>query len=102
MWAINVNIKEIDTIRKVINKRFWVKARLWQVSVVIDITKQRQDIYAIAGIKMGKSLVYQSIFVVTSGSVWVISPTIAFIEDHVCFAADHLMHRYIWHVNSVF
>lgn len=56
--AISANMQEVDTIRRGINERFRVKAKPWQVSIVIDVTKQRQDVCAIAGINAGKSLVY--------------------------------------------
>lgn len=39
MQAISTNIKDVDTIRKIINEQFCVKAWLWQVSIVIDIIK---------------------------------------------------------------
>lgn len=93
--AISANMKEVNIICGVINEQFRVKARPWQVSVVIDITKRRRDVCIIAGINAGKSLVYQSIPVFTGGSVLVISPTIALMEDQVCSAVGHLMRRYI-------
>lgn len=71
------------------SSQFNVKARPWQVSVVVDITKQNRDVCAIAGTNAGKSLVYQSIPVITGGSVLVISPTIALMEDQVCHDIPH-------------
>lgn len=51
--------------------------------MVVNITKYKQDIYAIAVTNTDKSLVYQSIPVIIDGSVLVISPTIALIKDQV-------------------
>lgn len=56
--AISTNMKEVDTIRRVINEQFRVKARPWQVSVVINITKRRRNVCVIAGTNTGKSFVY--------------------------------------------
>lgn len=73
----------MDLVCRLINKQFNIKARLWQVCMVVNITKYKQDIYAIAGTNANKSLVYQSIPVIIDGFVLVISPTIAFIKDQV-------------------
>ena len=74
---------EVETVCRAINTHFNLKARLWQVSIVIDITKHKTDVCAIAGTNAGKSLVHQSVPVITGGSVLVISPTIALMEDQV-------------------
>lgn len=87
---ISTKMKEVESVRQVINTHFNLKARPWQVSVVIDITKHKKDVCAIAGTNAGKCLVYQSIPVVTGGSVLVISPTIALMEDQVCIAPKTL------------
>ena len=84
---------EINTVRRAINKRFNVKTRPWQVSVVIDITKRKRVVCAIAGTNAGKSLVYQSIPVVTGGSVLVIPPMIALMEDQVPHLEDYFNRR---------
>ena len=81
---ISAGIPEVDLVRRAINDQFNVKAKPWQVSVVVDITKRNQDVFAVAGTNAGKSLVYQSILVITSGSVLVISPTITLMEDQIC------------------
>lgn len=88
--AISAGMTEVNAVRQAINERFNAKARPWQVGVVIDITKRKRDVCAIAGTNAGKRLVYQSIPVVTGGSVLVISPTIALMEDQVCCAAGYL------------
>lgn len=93
--AISTKMTEVKAVCQAINEQFNVKARPWQVSVVIDITKQKREVCAIAGTNAGKSLVYQSIPVITGGSVLVISPTIALMEDQVCYVAGHLTRRYI-------
>ena len=80
---ISARTPEVDLVRRAINRQFNVKARPWQVSVVFDITKRNRDVCAIAGTNAGKSLVYQSIPVITDSIVLVISPTIALMEDQV-------------------
>lgn len=80
---ICARMPEVDHICQVINKRFGLRPRSWQVSVVVDITLKKRDMGAIASTNAGKSLVYQAIPVVTRGSVIVISPTIALMEDQV-------------------
>lgn len=80
---ISTKVKDVKSVRQVINIHFNFKVRPWQISAVIDITKRKRDIYAIAGISASKSLVYQSIPIITKGSVFVISLTIALIEDQV-------------------
>lgn len=94
---ISTKVKEVESVRQVINTHFNFKARPWQVGAVIDITKRKRDVCAIAGTNAGKSLVYQSIPVVTGGSVLVISPTIALMEDQVCIALKMLC---IYHLHS--
>ena len=87
---LSTKVKEVESVRQVINTHFNLKARPWQVGAVMDITKRKRDVCAIAGTSAGKSLVYQSIPVVTGGSVLVISPTIALMEDQVCIAPKML------------
>lgn len=79
--SISTKLVEVESVRRVINTYFNLKARPWQVNAVIDITKRKRDVCAIAGTNAGKSLVYQSIPVITGGCVLVISPTIALMED---------------------
>lgn len=74
---------EVDRIRRLINEHFELKARPWQVSVLVDITQKKRDVCAIASTNTSKSLVYQAIPVVTGGSVLVVSLTIALMEDQV-------------------
>ncbi len=78
---ISTKVKEIESVCQVIHTHFNLKARQWQVNTIIDITKRKRDICAVAGISAGKNLVYQLISVVTGGSIFVISPTIAIMED---------------------
>lgn len=85
----------MNAVCQAINERFNVKAKPWQISIVIDITKQKQDVYAIASTNASKNFIYQSILVVIGGFVLVILPTITFIEDQVCCIAGHLTRRYI-------
>lgn len=56
--AISTKMTEVNTVCQAIKKQFNVKARLWQVSIVIDITKQKRDVCAIADPNAGKSLIY--------------------------------------------
>ena len=77
---ISNKMKEVESVYQVINTYFKLKARPWQVGAVMDITKRKRDICAIAGINAGKSLIYQSILVITGGFVLVISPTIALMD----------------------
>lgn len=79
----------MDLVRRAINEQFNVKARPWQISVVVNITRRNRDVCAIAGTNAGKSLVYQSILVITGGFVLVISPTIALMEDQVYYDIPH-------------
>ncbi len=83
-------MKKVESVHQVINTHFNLKARLWQVGAIMDINKRKRDVCAIAGISVGKSLVYQSIPVVIGGSVLVILPTIALMEDQVCIAPKML------------
>lgn len=80
---ISVGIPEVDFIYQAINEQFKINARLWQVYMVVDITKCKRAGYTIIGINASKSLVYQWILVITDGSVLVISPTIALIKDQI-------------------
>lgn len=86
---------EVDRIRRLINEHFGLKARSWQVSVLVDITQKKRDVYAIASTNAGKNLVYQAIPVVIGGSVLVVSPTIALMEDLVsAFSSYRLQFGY--------
>lgn len=89
MRNINIGIPGVYLVCQIINEQFDVKARPWQISVVVDIIKQNWDICAIADTNAGKSLVYQSIPIITSDSILVILPTIAFIEDQVYYDISH-------------
>ena len=92
---ISTKMKEVESVRQVINTHFNLKARPWQVGAVMDITKRKRDVCAIAGTNAGKSLAYQSIPVVTGGSVLVILPTIALMEDQVCIAPKMLYYHHL-------
>ncbi len=80
---ISIKVKEVENIHQVINTHFNHKARPWQVGAIIDITKRKRDVCAIADTSTGKNLIYQSIPVITGGSVLVISPTITLMKDQV-------------------
>lgn len=47
------------------------------------MTLKKKDICAIASTNTSKSLVYQAILVFIGGSVFIISPTIALIENQI-------------------
>ncbi len=87
---ICIIVKEVESVCQVIHTHFNLKPRPWQVGAIMDITKRKRDVCTIAGTSAGKNFVYQSIPVVIGGSVLVISPTIAFIEDQVCIAPKML------------
>lgn len=97
---ISTKIKKVERVCQVMNTHFNLKAKLWQVGAIIDITKRKRDVYAIVGINAGKSFIYQVILIVTGGSVLVISPIIAFMENQVCIAFKmlyiHYLHSIIW------
>ncbi len=76
-------MREVDHICQIISRYFGLKARPWQVSVLVDITLKKRDVCTIASTNAGKSLVYQAILIVMGGLVLVISPTIALIEDQI-------------------
>ena len=83
---ICARMPEVSRIRQGIYAQFGLKARPWQMSVLIDICQKKRDVCALASTNAGKSLVYQTIPIITGGSVLVISPTIAHIEDQVIAA----------------
>ena len=66
---ISIKMKKVESVHQVINTHFNLKARLWQVGAIMDITKRKRDVYAIADTNAGKNLIYQSISIVTGGSV---------------------------------
>lgn len=78
---ISVRILEVDLACQVINRQFNIKTKPWQVSIVVDITKWKWDIYIIASTNTSKNLVYQLIQVIISDFVLVISSTIVLIKD---------------------
>ncbi len=89
-------MKEVESVRQVINTHFNIKARPWQVSIIIDITKCKRDICAIIDTSANKSLVYQLIPVIIGGSVLVILVTIVLIEDQVCIASKMLYNHHLY------
>ena len=92
---ISIKVKEVERVRQVINTHFNLKARPWQVGAVVDITKRKRDVCAIAGTNSGKNLVYQSIPVITEGSVLVILPAITLMVDQVCITPKMLYIHYL-------
>ena len=74
---------KVNHICQEITKRFRLKTRSWQVSVLIDITYKKRDVYAIASTNIGKNLRYQAIPVVLESLVLVFSSKISLIEDLV-------------------
>lgn len=78
---ICARMPEVDCICRVINEQFDLKAKSWQVSVLVDITLKKRDVCAIASTNASKNLVYQAIPIVTRGFILVISPTITLMED---------------------
>lgn len=93
---ISTKMKEVKSICQIINTHFNLKARFWQIDAVIDITKRKRDVCAITGINASKSLVYHSILVITGGSVLVILPTIALMEDQVCIVAKIVYYHHLY------
>ncbi len=51
--------------------------------MLVDIIQKKCDVCALAGTNTGKSLVYQAVLVITEGSILVISPIIALMEDQI-------------------
>lgn len=92
MRDICARMSKIDYICQVIKERFGLKARPWQVSVVVDITLKKKNIYAIASNNTDKILVYQIIPVVIGGSILVLSPTIALIEDQIRISSKYYLY----------
>lgn len=74
---------EVNRIRRLINEYFGLKAKPWQVSVLVDITKKKRDACAIVSTNSGKSLVYQAIPVVIGGFVLVVLLTIALMKNQI-------------------
>lgn len=64
-----------------IKAKFGLKPHLQQISMVVNITHYKKNVFVIADIDTGKSLTYQSILKITRGIDLVISPTIAFMKD---------------------
>lgn len=95
---ISTKVKKFERVRPVINTHFNLKAKPWQISAIMDITKCKKDVYAIIDTNAGKSFIYQAIPVVTRGSVLVILPTIALMEDQVCIALKML---YIYYLHLI-
>lgn len=83
---ICTRMPEVSYIHHGIYVQFGLKARPWQVSVLIDICQKKRNVCALASTNAGKNLVYQAISVITGESVLVISPTIALMEDQVIAA----------------
>lgn len=83
MRDIFIKMSEVDHIWWVVNNWFGLKAQLWQVHVLVNITIKKRDVYAIISTNTNKSLVYQVILVVTKDFILVISPIIAFIGDQI-------------------
>lgn len=77
---ISIKVKKVKSVRQIINTHFNLKAKPWLVNAVIDITKYKKDVCAIARTNAGKNLVYQSILIITGGFVLVILPIITLIE----------------------
>lgn len=59
---------KIDHIHQLINKYFKLKARPWQVSILVNII-QKKNVCTIASINASKNLVYQAISIITGGFV---------------------------------
>lgn len=53
--------------------------------MIANITKSKKNVVVIAGTSAGKSLPYQLIPLITESIVLVVLPTIALIEDQICF-----------------
>lgn len=92
MRDICARMPEVNHIHRVINKQFGLRARCWQVSIVINITLRKKDVCIIANINAGKSHVYQAIPVVTKSFVLVISSTITLMEDQVRISSKYCLY----------
>ena len=74
-------IHEFNNIRVKIKDKFIFERFPWQVSIVINITQHKKDIFIIASTNAKKSLTYQSISKVIGDIVLVFFPIIALMED---------------------
>ena len=77
----NSSTSAFHNVRVKIEAKFGFAAFRWQASAIIDLTHHKKDVFVIAGTIARKNLTYQAIAEVTGGIVWVISPTIALMED---------------------
>lgn len=84
-FSLSALTLEFNRIQKSIKSKFALNPKPWQVNVVADITKSKRDVVVIAGTSAGKNLPYQSIPLLTGGIILVVLPTIALMEDQVCF-----------------
>lgn len=74
-------MSEVDHISQIITEYFRLNARLWQVSVLVNIMHKKKNVYVIASTNASKSLVYQAILIVTKVSILIILPAITLMED---------------------
>lgn len=93
---ICTKVKKVESVCQIINTHFNFKTRPWQVGIIIDITKYKRYICAISGINVIKSLIYQSILVITRGFELVIFFIIAFMKDQVCITPKMLYNYHLY------
>lgn len=74
----------IQDYRKIVNQRFKLQAKSWQIAAMKDILAHRIDVVVSAGTSQGKSLTFQALPILSkSGIVLVICPTLALMDDQV-------------------
>ncbi|MCJ1470613.1 hypothetical protein MMC07_009259 [Pseudocyphellaria aurata] len=76
----------IGNFRKLVNERFNLQAKAWQIAVMKNILKDCVDVVVSAGTSQGKSLTFQALpMLLTQGSgiVLVVCPTLSLMDDQV-------------------
>lgn len=70
-----------DSTRAKVQEKFDIEAKPWQIGVINDIVQHKRDLVALLGTNVEKTLLYQAISVITGGTILVVSPTTAIMED---------------------
>lgn len=81
----------IGEFRKLVNKRFGLQAKAWQIAVMKNILQDRVDVVVSAGTSQGKSLTFQALPILSirgSRIVLVVCPTLLLMDDQVCLYAN--------------
>lgn len=78
------NDEYIRDFRHIVNRRFGIQAKSWQIAAMKNILKDRIDVVVSAGTSQGKSLTFQALPIVAKKSiVLVICPTLSLMDDQV-------------------